>query len=184
MIRLFALLSVVVLALPTWGEGHLGCAPTLADPLGLLGDCARPAAAAPVAQARGIVDRRANIDAEGFPFAIREDHIFFLSGGARVSEAEQQRITQLANVLKTSVLRNACLRLVGHGDTSGPAEANQTVSLSRARAVETLLGEALGAPERIVEVVGAGETAPLAEFEPTAPEQRRVAIYARSCSAP
>lgn len=186
-IRLLVIL-VLFYGAPSQGQTDEGCLPTLADPLGLLGEChdvvevvdEQPTKNVPAGYQ--IVDRRDEIGPDGFPLAMREDHIFFLEGGAVLSPVEVKRIELLGKVLKTKILSKACLRLVGHGDASGSAEANQKMSESRAQVVADALAAELDDPARILEVFGRGETELLPDFEPTAAEQRRVAIYAKTCS--
>lgn len=133
--------------------------------------CDAPAAASAVAPAQPAAPSWA---------ALRESHIFFDSG-MTLSSGEAQRLALLVRVLDTSVLRGACLRLVGYSDASGPAEANLELSRQRASMVGDYLASNLADASRVLEVVGGGEQNLLPGFRPDAREHRRVAIYAKPC---
>lgn len=119
--------------------------------------------------------------AEGLAARMRESHVFFPAGGSRLDAAAQAQITQLSEVLKVSVMRQACLRLVGHSDSVGGAAANEALSLQRAVQVADMLKAQLDDPMRVQEVLGVGETRPLSGFATTAVENRRVEIWAKTC---
>jgi len=123
----------------------------------------------------------APLAAQDLPPALVESHIFFTDGGSTLDGAAEEQIARLAAVLETGPMRTACLKLVGHADSSGPAGINETVGLERARAVAAALSGRLSRPGRIEAVTSAGETAPLALLPATDPRQRRVAILARTC---
>ncbi|WP_050530850.1 OmpA family protein [Pseudaestuariivita atlantica] len=111
---------------------------------------------------------------------LMESHIFFATGDT-LKPGEAQRLALLARVLDTSVLQDACLRLVGHSDSSGPADANLTVSRKRVERVASYLAGTIADRTRIVEVLAMGEQELLVGFAPDATENRRVAIYAKPC---
>lgn len=111
---------------------------------------------------------------------LQQNHIFFDSG-TQISAASQDRMALLAQVLETSVLRTACLRLIGHSDSSGSDAANLEMSTKRAQMVADYLSERLQNANRIEEVLGEGERDLLDGYAPTARENRRVTIYARRC---
>lgn len=117
----------------------------------------------------------------GLATGVGESHIFFPAGGSRLDAAAQAQITQLSEVLKVSVMRQACLRLVGHSDSVGGAAANEALSLQRAVQVADMLKAQLDDPMRVQEVLGVGETRPLSGFATTAVENRRVEIWAKTC---
>ncbi len=112
-----------------------------------------------------------------------ENNVFFPEGGAALDATAKAQITLLAQVLGTNAMAGTCLRLVGHSDSSGGATANAALSERRAIAVRDLIAQKLGnrAPE--IEVSGAGESAPLSELPVTHIGQRRVALWAKRCSA-
>lgn len=111
-----------------------------------------------------------------------ESHVFFLRGGAALSEEARRQIVLLAAVLETTPMRNTCLRLVGHSDSSGSTDANLRLSESRAQAVAAALRGRMQDAERIEFVEGAGEGSPLVGFPESSKYNRRVSIEARSCS--
>ncbi len=68
------------------------------------------------------------------------------------------------------------LNLVGHTDTSGPADYNLQLSTARANSVRTyLVTQCAVQPQRLYSF-GLGETLPLAAFAPTDPRNRRVEL--------
>ncbi|MBO9475422.1 OmpA family protein [Shimia sp. R10_1] len=112
---------------------------------------------------------------------IRESHIFFKAGGTRLDDAAQLKIAKLIAVLDTSVLKSACIQLIGHSDTSGDRSANRALALSRAETIAAVLRDGLQDAERIESVVSSGETQPLPQINGSNPLNRRVEIRARSC---
>ena len=119
--------------------------------------------------------------AQDLPADLVESHVFFPAGGTELDATAAEQVARLARVLETSLMADACLKLVGHADTSGPADVNEAVAFDRAAAVAEALGAALAMPERIEVVASAGETEPLPQIPATDPRQRRVAILARHC---
>jgi outer membrane protein OmpA-like peptidoglycan-associated protein len=68
------------------------------------------------------------------------------------------------------------LNLVGHTDTSGPADYNLQLSTERANSVRTyLVSQCAVQPQRLYSF-GLGETIPLEAFAPTDPRNRRVEL--------
>lgn len=112
----------------------------------------------------------------------QESHVFFPSGGQQLDSTAEAQIARIAQVLQTPVMQGACLRLVGHSDSVGAAQANQTLSLARAQRVADQLRGLLPDPTRVQEVMGVGEEEPLSDFDPAARENRRVAFWVRSCT--
>jgi outer membrane protein OmpA-like peptidoglycan-associated protein len=113
---------------------------------------------------------------------MRENHVFFASGGTGLDAGALAQISVLADVLRSPLMQGACLRLVGHSDSSGPAEQNRQIALERAQAVASELRRRLDAPERVREVASEGEDQPLPGFKPTSRHNRRVALFAKSCN--
>lgn len=83
-------------------------------------------------------------------------------------------LSRLANVLSAPEMKNTCIRVTGHTDTSGSEEYNKKLSQNRAIVVATRLAE-LGAisPERI-QIAAAGEGKPLPNIDGEDPLNRRV----------
>ncbi|RVV96551.1 OmpA family protein [Mesobaculum littorinae] len=119
----------------------------------------------------------------GMSAELLQNNLIFSTGSATLGTDLQTRIAFLARVLETTPLRDGCLRLVGHanrGPNDDPAD-NMTLSRDRAEAVATALRAILANPARVVEVAGVGDARPLAGRPASAPENRRVTIYARRC---
>ena len=119
--------------------------------------------------------------AEGLAARMRESHVFFPAGGSRLDAAAKAQIAQLSEVLNISLMRQTCLRLVGHSDSVGGASVNEALSLQRATQVAEVLKAQLDDPTRVQEVLGVGEAQPLAGFATTAVKNRRVEIWAKTC---
>ncbi len=130
----------------------------------------------------GIIPQGCAVSAERRPDpAHLESHVFFRGGGAGLDAEAVAQIDRLARVLKTGLLSDACLRLVGHSDASGTRDDNRALSERRAKVVADALSAGLGTPARVEQIVGMGEDAPLAGLPPGSVWQRRVAIEARRC---
>ena len=84
-------------------------------------------------------------------------------------------------MLNTQIMGQACIKLVGHSDTSGSAARNFTLAQQRAEIVAQLLREGIERPERIQDVTSAGETRPLPAYHGANPLNRRVEILAKTC---
>lgn len=113
---------------------------------------------------------------------IRESHIFFKQGGTVLDDAAQVQLAALAAVLQTAPMQSACIRLIGHSDTSGGVAANQKLGLRRAQTVASALKAAMPKDNRIDDISSAGETRPLEGIKGTSPLNRRVEIRARTCT--
>jgi len=120
-------------------------------------------------------------DTAGPTGALRENHIFFSGGGTTLDATALAQIDQLARVLQVSVMRNACLQLIGHSDSSGGAAANKKIAMARAETVRDALQSRLPGPPRVDHVLSMGEHAPLSAYSDTSTWQRRVEIRARTC---
>ena len=112
---------------------------------------------------------------------MQQDHVFFAGGGTRLDDRALARLSALVKVLEMPLMQGACLRLVGHSDSSGPAERNLEISRQRAEVVAGHLRARLADPTRIHEVLAEGERRGLPGFPPQAAENRRVEILARTC---
>lgn len=112
----------------------------------------------------------------------KESHVFFPNGGTQLDADATSQLNLLAQVLQTEVFSNACLKLVGHSDSSGGAAVNETIAMQRAKITAAYLKARMDAPERIVAVVSMGEKQLLETLPDESPWQRRVAFYARDCT--
>lgn len=113
---------------------------------------------------------------------MRQNHVFFEAGGSKLDARAMAQLSVLAKVLNTSVMQNACIRLVGHSDSSGSAERNHQIAMERANAVATQLRNGLDDAARVREVRSEGEDRALEGFETTSRYNRRVEIFARTCN--
>lgn len=113
-----------------------------------------------------------------------ENHIFFPAGGDGLDPDARAQLDLLTEVLLTNLMSDACLRLTGHSDTSGPADLNHKIALKRAEAVAAYLGPGLGDPGRIEIIQSAGEDEPIPGFDGEDARNRRVQIDARQCPLP
>ena len=118
----------------------------------------------------------ADIDVE-----TRQNHILFDQGGSQLAAPAKDQLGRLSQVLVTSPMDRACLRLVGYSDATGGDAINLSISKARADAVASYLSEQMGSSARILEVEGRGAIEFLTGISPTSPFQRRVAIFARDC---
>ena len=115
------------------------------------------------------------------PGRITESHFFFPKGGANLDREAMVKLAKMIQILQAAPMSDACLRLVGHSDTSGSAEVNRDISQKRAQAVAEFLQRGLGNPARIQEIKAMGEDQPLENWPRTDRMNRRVAIWARKC---
>lgn len=111
----------------------------------------------------------------------KENNVFFPAGGDKLDTSAEQQILLLSAVLETAVLKTACIQLIGHSSSGGPALNNQALGLRRAQAVALYLGEKLDDPNRVENIVSNGEDRPLENFSSRHRLQQRVSIMLRPC---
>lgn len=99
----------------------------------------------------------------------------FKLGSAELPDALRRQLEVFAEVLKSKRGSGKVVRVEGHADASGAAQANLTLSQRRAEAVKEFLVE-LGADPAMIEPVGVGANAPKNTKDPFAAENRRVEI--------
>lgn len=99
----------------------------------------------------------------------------FRIGSAELPELLKKQLDVFAEVLKGKKGSGRQVRVIGHADASGTAEANQALSLKRAEAVKSYLVKK-GADADMLVVVGVGEKDLKNPANPTAAENRRVEI--------
>jgi OmpA-OmpF porin, OOP family len=87
------------------------------------------------------------------------DHLGFETGSAQLTPDSAQTVNNLAQILKA--YPNAQVQLYGYTDNTGSADANKSLSLSRADAVKALLGGQGISAERIT-TQGLGQDHPVA----------------------
>lgn len=137
-----------------------------------------PAGAAPVLAdlAREFAPFGARFTAEGLQLTIAESELRFPIGGASLPEGPIASLDRLAELL--GARPDLRVRLRGHTDSLGEAEANRRLSKARAEAVrEGLIARGVAA-ERI-QAEGLGEAEPIADNDTAAgrARNRRVEIY-------
>lgn len=100
----------------------------------------------------------------------------FEFGSYELTGAARKLLSNLAEALKDPALDTSNFRLAGHTDAVGSDEANDQLSLQRARAVRRFLVTELGVERDRLEVVGYGETRLLFEDAPEDARNRRVEV--------
>lgn len=113
---------------------------------------------------------------------MRADNIFFRSGGVALDAQADLQIQRLAAVLNSASMRNVCLKLVGYSDSSGATATNLEIGQRRAAAVRNRMALLLSDPHRIELLESQGEGRPIQGLPAASPWQRRVEIWARTCS--
>ncbi len=103
----------------------------------------------------------------------------FRIGSAELPELLKKQLDVFAEVLKGKSGSGRQVRVIGHADASGTAEANQVLSLRRAEAVKGYL-VSKGADPGMLVVVGVGSKDLKNAANPTAAENRRVEIGRQS----
>ena len=99
----------------------------------------------------------------------------FRIGSAELPELLKKQLDVFAEVLKNKKGSGRQVRVIGHADASGTAEANQALSLRRAESVKSyLVGK--GADPSMLVAVGVGASEPKNAANPNAAENRRVEI--------
>jgi len=109
-----------------------------------------------------------------------QDNVFFPSGGHAIDDVAGDRIREVANVLNTGPLEDACLQLVGHSDNSGSEDTNLEIGLKRAEAVANELTASIDR-SRIASIVSQGEWQPISNLSGESRYQRRVEFRLRRC---
>ena len=99
----------------------------------------------------------------------------FAVGSAELPEMLKKQLDVFAEVLKGKRGSGRQVRVIGHADASGTAEANQALSLRRAESVKSYL-VSRGADDGMLVAVGVGASEPKNSANPMAAENRRVEI--------
>jgi OOP family OmpA-OmpF porin len=105
----------------------------------------------------------------------------FKIGSAELPELLKKQLDVFAEVLKGKSGSGRQVRVIGHADASGTAEANQALSVRRAEAVKEYL-VSKGADPGMLVVVGVGSRDLKNASNPTAAENRRVEIGRQSAN--
>lgn len=113
----------------------------------------------------------------GFKRAVRFSlpALSFKVGSAELPDALRRQLDVFASVLSQKRGTGRVVRVEGHADASGAADANQVLSQRRADAVRAYLVDK-GADPAMLEAVGMGAKAPKEGADPFAAINRRVEI--------
>jgi len=118
--------------------------------------------------------------ANTLPAELIESHIFFTSGGSNLDAEASDQLQTLSRILDMPLFSETCIRLVGHSDSSGSANANYEMALKRAERVASFLKSSL-TRNTVHETLSQGEDAPIPGLNGTDPRNRRVAIWIKKC---
>jgi outer membrane protein OmpA-like peptidoglycan-associated protein len=99
----------------------------------------------------------------------------FKVGSAEIPELLKKQLDVFADVLKSKKGSGRQVRVIGHADASGSAEANLALSLKRAESVKSYLVQKGAEPDMLI-AVGQGAKEPKNAADPYSPENRRVEI--------
>jgi OmpA-OmpF porin, OOP family len=99
----------------------------------------------------------------------------FRIGSAELPDLMKQQLRSFAEVLRGRSAAAPVIRIDGHADATGQAQANLLLSRQRAEAVRDFL-VSQGASPALFSVEGLGSSDPRNKSDPAAPENRRVEI--------
>jgi outer membrane protein OmpA-like peptidoglycan-associated protein len=119
--------------------------------------------------------------AENTLFTSQADFVPFQNGSSEIARPARDQLDALAMLLNSPLMKDVCIRIVGHSDSSGKSSVNLRISKLRADSVAAYLSTRLDQPGRILEISGVGSGEPLPEYPAYAREQRRVAFHVRKC---
>jgi outer membrane protein OmpA-like peptidoglycan-associated protein len=102
--------------------------------------------------------------------------ITFDFASARVGAESRAVLERIAAVMNAPTAGSARFRIVGHTDSTGPADGNLTLSRQRAQAVKDALVKTWHVKPERLEVLGKGHSEPVNAADPAAAENRRVEI--------
>ncbi len=117
----------------------------------------------------------------GLRAEILESHIFFEGGGTELDDDAIVQLAVLIDVLQSPLMRSACLRLIGHSDSTGSATSNRVLAQKRAEVVADAIASGLSDNGRVLEVISEGESRPLSGVPDNSVVNRRVEIQTRTC---
>lgn len=95
---------------------------------------------------------------------------------ASLREDQKPKLVTLCEVMK--IIDVELFQIVGHTDSSGSAEYNQTLSLLRAQEVKRYFVSDCGVAEHRLMAIGVGESSPLDAGDPKSDANRRVEFQA------
>ncbi len=115
-----------------------------------------------LARLQGLEKTGLQVVENGDRISIVVPDVFFDFGSARLSEDARSAISQAANLLRDKKYEAYQITIEGHTDSKGSAKFNSRLSRDRADAVEKELLFSSVRDERILAVLGLGETQPVA----------------------
>ncbi len=98
--------------------------------------------------------------------------IAFKSGSAELTPHAMAQLDQLGKALTSAQLASYNFKIVGHTDTVGQADTNQSLSDQRAQAVKSYLQSKFSVPDTRLQATGVGENSLLVQTPPQTPEWR------------
>lgn len=108
--------------------------------------------------AEGKADSRSKLLTEG---KLESNAILFATNSAEIQSDNQGVIQEVANAMKED--KTMRIKVTGHTDNDGPAEANLILSQMRAKSVKKQLTEKYGIEENRIETDGQGHEQPVAK---------------------
>jgi OmpA-OmpF porin, OOP family len=104
--------------------------------------------------------------------------IHFAYDSAEILPESRPYIDSVGAMLRLPEAQGRKLKIVGHTDARGSEPYNLALSERRAAAVRSYLKAEFGVAADQLEIMGEGETAPVAGSDPNAAENRRVEFHA------
>jgi OmpA-OmpF porin, OOP family len=104
--------------------------------------------------------------------------IHFAYDSAEILPESRPYLDSVGAILRLPEAQGRKLKIVGHTDARGSEQYNQALSKRRAAAVRSYLKAEFGVAADQLEIMGEGETAPVAGSDPYAAENRRVEFHA------
>jgi outer membrane protein OmpA-like peptidoglycan-associated protein len=104
--------------------------------------------------------------------------IHFAYDSAEILAESRSYLDSVGTMLRLPEAQGKKLKIVGHTDARGSEPYNQALSERRAAAVRSYLKAEFGVAADQLEIMGEGETAPVAGSDPNAAENRRVEFHA------
>ncbi len=98
--------------------------------------------------------------------------IAFKSGSAVLTPHAMAQLDQLGKALTSAQLASYNFKIVGHTDTVGQADTNQSLSSQRAQAVKSYLESKFSVADARLQATGVGENNLLVQTPPQTPEWR------------
>lgn len=105
--------------------------------------------------------------------------VTFVTGSGELTDGARQILDKLAKAMQDDALAGVSFRIQGHADARGNADANQELSLQRAKSVAEYLASRHGILAERLKPEGKGSSEPMNKQRVDAPENRRVTIVSQ-----